>query len=78
MAVWGDAEPASLSQCIEDSFRILRYTSVKPEQRTAIQSMLKGEDVFVSVPTGFGKIKSSLFAQGCYSRLVDLQIWSHY
>ena len=33
----------------------LGYTSIKPEQESAIVSFLRGNDVFVSLPTGYGK-----------------------
>ena len=54
MAEWRDAhEPAVLSRCTGEGLSAFWYTSVKPEQLKAIQCVLKGEDVFVSVPTGF-------------------------
>ena len=33
----------------------LGYCSLKPEQELAILSFMEGNDVFVSLPTGFGK-----------------------
>ena len=33
----------------------LGYSSLKPEQELAILSFMEGNDVFVSLPTGFGK-----------------------
>ena len=33
----------------------LGYDSVKPKQFDAVETLLKGKDVFMSVPTGFGK-----------------------
>ena len=35
--------------------RELSYDSLKPEQTTAVESLLKGEDIYISVPTWFGK-----------------------
>ena len=46
---WRDAEPVVLSRCIGEGLRALGYTSVKPEHLEAIQCVLKGEDMFVSV-----------------------------
>ena len=45
----------SIDKAIDDSFRKLGYSSVKQEQREAIQCVLLGRDCFVTVPTGFGK-----------------------
>ena len=50
-----NADPAILSRSVEDGLSVLGYDSVKPEQLAAIKSVFRGEDVFVSVPTGFGK-----------------------
>ena len=33
----------------------LWYTSLKQEQKDAIKEFVKGHDVFVCLPTGFGK-----------------------
>ena len=35
--------------------RALGYDALKPEQEIALLSFLRGRDVFVSVPTGYGK-----------------------
>ena len=47
--------PCLLTRTVEEGLRKLEYKSIKLEQMTAVNGMLKGEDMFVSVPTGFGK-----------------------
>ena len=43
-----------LREIIEESFRMIGYEQVKPEQWTAIKAFVSGVDVFVALPTGFG------------------------
>ena len=47
------ADPLLLARAVEEGLRKLGYESIKSEQLTAIESLLKGEDVFMSFPTGF-------------------------
>ena len=44
-----------LSEVARTAAANLGYTSIKPEQESAIVSFLQGNDVFVSLPTGYGK-----------------------
>ena len=44
-----------LSEVARTAAANLGYTSIKPEQESAIVSFLRGNDVFVSLPTGYGK-----------------------
>lgn len=44
-----------LDLAIEAATRKLGYSEVKEEQRQSIKSFLEGNDVFVCLPTGFGK-----------------------
>ena len=43
----------------------LGYTSLKDEQLNALCAFVRGRDVFVSLPTGYGK---SLCLVTCFSR----------
>ena len=55
---WLDAvssEPLLLHGAVYKGLHRLGYDSVKPEQFDAVQSLLKGDDIFTSVPTSFGK-----------------------
>ena len=45
----------SLSEVARTAAANLGYTSIKPERESAIVSFLRGNDVFVSLPTGYGK-----------------------
>ena len=56
------AATVSLVETARSAAANLGYSSLKPEQELAILSFMEGNDVFVSLPTGFGK---SL----CYSAL---------
>ena len=38
-----------------EAARALGYDSLKPEQEKVISSFLEGKDMFVNLPTGFGK-----------------------
>ena len=54
--VWMDAissDPMLLRGAVDEGLRKLGYPAIKPEQLEAVESLLKGEDVFLSVPTGF-------------------------
>ena len=44
-----------LRKIVEESFRMMGYEQVKLEQWTAIKAFVSGIDVFVALPTGFGK-----------------------
>ena len=50
-----DQEPTLLSSARKHGLTRLGYMSLKPEQLSAIDAILRGRDTFVSVPTGFGK-----------------------
>ena len=41
-----------LTRVVEYGLSKLDYTSLKAEQMRAVESVLKGKDAFVSVPTG--------------------------
>ena len=45
----------NLRKIIEESFRMIGYEQVKPEQWTVIKPFVSGVDVFVVLQTGFGK-----------------------
>ena len=44
-----------LTAALEKVVVTLGYTSLKQEQKDAIKEFVKGHDVFVCLPTGFGK-----------------------
>ena len=49
-----------------------QHLKLKEEQQQAIEAICHGDDVFVSLPTGFGKSMSS-----CSSFLVCQEAWLH-
>ena len=44
-----------MGQCIDYALRKLGYSFLKEKQREAIELFLEGHDVFVNLPTGYGK-----------------------
>ena len=46
---------AGLVPHIYEATGALGFSTLKPEQEEAIGQFLKGRDVFVALPTGFGK-----------------------
>ena len=45
----------SLSSIIDDAAASLGYTRLKVEQKKTLQAFVGGKDVFVSLPTDYGK-----------------------
>ena len=55
-------DPSLVTRAVEEGMRCMGYES-KSEQLSAIQSLLNGDDVLMSVHTGFGKsLVSSTYA----------------
>ena len=50
-----DVLKTDLTAALEKVVVTLGYTSLKQEQKDAIKEFVKGHDVFVCLPTGFGK-----------------------
>ena len=46
----------AISSSVDTATRILGYCSLKDKQKEAIVAFLSGKDVFVALPTGYGKI----------------------
>ena len=55
-------KPEKINAAIDHAMKTVGLESLKREQREAIQEFLSGKDVFVSLPTGYGKTY-------CYSLL---------
>ena len=54
-AIIGAIMDSGLKGIVSAAAQALGYTSLKSEQETALLSFLGGRDVFVSLPTGYGK-----------------------
>ena len=52
---WTDASDGEIDGAIRLVFMRLGYQEVKTEQLEAVRGVVKGKDVFVSLPTGSGK-----------------------
>ena len=73
LSYWKDAitaDPSLLHSAIEHGLRVLGYECIKPEQLTAVQNLLSGDNVFMSVPTGFGKSLVFQVLPFCAERLL--------
>ena len=73
LSYWKDAikaNPLLLSSAVEHGIRVFGYECIKSEQLTAIQSLLSGVSVFMSVPTGFGKSLVFQVLPFCVKRLL--------
>ena len=49
------SEPPLLALEMDHSLRVFGHDHLKPVQSEAVQALLQGEDVFITVPTGYGK-----------------------
>ena len=61
----------TVEEALYDSMRIMSIPSLKPKQREAIIAFVDGNDVFVSLPTGYGKSGSTVL---CISPLLSIMI----
>ena len=48
-------EGCSLDEVIAQSMQLMGISSLKTKQQEAIKAFMNGKDVFVSLPTGYGK-----------------------
>ena len=58
----------AISSSVDTATRILGYCSLKDKQKEAIVAFLSGKDVFVALPTGYGKSLS----YGCLPGAFDI------
>ena len=61
--------PFLLADAVEFGLSKLCYESIKPEQLSAVQCLLHGENALVSVSTGFGKSLVYQILPFCAERL---------
>lgn len=50
-----ERELSLLSEAIHHGITVFRHHRLKPAQLDAVQAIIQGQDVFVNVPTGYGK-----------------------
>ena len=70
----------SVRRAIEDSVQTLGYDKIRPEQFNAVFNFVKGNDVFISLPTGGEKACVLLVClwctTGCEKFLPNPLLWS--
>ena len=66
------ATHADLQTCLNEAAEALGIYELKPEQKEAISAFADGRDVFVSLPTGYGKSICYGCLPGLFSRLKSL------
>ena len=52
---WAEAEASVVTATMQRSVSVFGHCSLKPWQAEALQSILRGKDVLVTVPSGYGK-----------------------
>ena len=78
MALWKKWEallathPSALSDAVDFGIQQLGYDRIKPKQLAAVSSILMGKDVFLSVPTGYGKSLVYQILPFCARHLLQL------
>lgn len=68
--LWNYASKDEVGAVIESSISILGHAACKPEQKEAVTKVLEGKDVFVSVPTGYGKSAIFQMVPTCAKKLL--------
>ena len=63
-------DPLLVTRAVEEGLCHMGYKCIKPEQLTAVESLLNGDDMFVSIPTGFGKSLVYQLLQLCSENLL--------
>ena len=56
-------------EAISESLRLMKLACLLPEQHKAINAFLSGKDVFVSLPTGYGKSMIYLLLPHIFDRM---------
>ena len=63
-----------MNKLVAEACQSLGFERLKPQQMTAVLKFMEGNDVFVALPTGFGK--SAIF--GILPRTFDLEVEQKY
>ena len=63
----GKLSASAIASSVKSAFARLGYNSVRKEQHESVRAILEGRDVFVSLPTGSGK----LLCYGCLPLVLD-------
>ena len=60
-----------LSSTVEEVFQslVVPFPNLKTQQKDAVMAFLKGKDVFVGLPTGFGKTIVPALLPACLDNL---------
>ena len=58
---------------LDEAVLSLGYTNLKQQQKDAVLGFISGRDVFVALPTGYGKS----LVYGCLPRVFDMLLDEH-
>ena len=65
-------DSASVGSAIDEAALKLGYNHVKPDQREAIKALASGHDVFITLPTGYGKSVCNTLLPLVFDKLYSL------
>ena len=55
LTVTCEVEMMEFQQALDETLKDLGFQSLKLKQKEAVEAFVKGRDVFVALPTGYGK-----------------------
>ena len=71
-----DARKSYFEEILCNCARRYGYQSLKPEQKSAVIAFMEGNDVFITLPTGFGRSLCYFCLPSVFDALKDSTAWS--